>query len=89
MNYKISKETRCKMCGKEIDYKEPEISNFGIATASFDNIMKLSYIRMFDGGEFIECAERADDVFYFHPDCGKALLKINHFDWLNKGMHSE
>ena len=89
MNYKISKETCCKMCGKEIDLEDSYDKGLKIETASFDNVMKLSSIRMYDGDDFIECVERKEETFYFHPYCAETLLNKNHFDWLKKGMRSE
>tara|TARA_Y100000310_G_C20350642_1_gene654176 strand:- start:8 stop:304 length:297 start_codon:yes stop_codon:yes gene_type:complete len=85
VNYKISKETCCKMCGQEINLKEPAPDKFEVTHPSFLNVMKLSSIRMYDSGEFIECSEHGEDAFYFHPDCARALLPENHFIWLKGG----
>jgi len=86
MNYKINKETRCKMCGKEINLKESEGGEFEVAHPSFLNVMKLSFIRMYDSGDLIECSEHGEDTFYFHPDCARALLPKNNFIWLKGGL---
>lgn len=82
MNYKINKETCCKMCGKEIGLEESEGRTPKNPAKPPDDIMKLSFIRMYDGGEFFECSEHNEDVFYFHPYCAEALLPKNHFTWL-------
>jgi hypothetical protein len=72
------------MCGKEINLEKSLSESWSSAEAEaiFDHAMKLSSIRMYDDGEFIECAEQNDHAFYFHSHCAKALLRKNHFNWL-------
>jgi hypothetical protein len=82
MNYKINKETRCKMCGDSILIGHKDMASFIEKMGRFCDISRLSTIKMREHENTIECHEQKEDVFYFHPDCIKSVLKANCFNWL-------
>ena len=82
MNFKVKKETCCKMCGESILVEHEGMSAFTEQMGRFRNTTRLSTIRTREGDSTIECHEQEEDVFFFHPDCIKSVLRANCFDWL-------
>ena len=82
MNFKAKKETRCKMCGVSILIEHDDLVPFTEKMGRFCDTTRLSTIRVREHENTIECHEQEEDVFYFHPDCIKSVLRANCFEWL-------
>jgi hypothetical protein len=82
MNFKVKKGTRCKMCGESILAEHEDMAAFTEKMGRFRNTARLSTVRMRENENAVECHEQEEDVFFFHPDCIKSVLRANCFDWL-------